>query len=225
MRITVYDVLDYLASGMSLNEILDDSIYLTETDIRACLAYAADREKEQTAVYTDETPMNIKKIIQLVFLFSISIFVVGLLGCERVNQVLDLQIETVTPIQQRDHVWPVDQNGIEVPIPGTWVLVSHTHENSTSTIGDSFILPADPQPILQVSDGTYTDGEGALWTKVRLIIANGDRWQFLERVDTSVTPHQLHAIFKVDDTGIPILEYGTYPFDLPQYNVQIWEKQ
>ena len=43
MRITVYDVLDYLASGMSLNEILDDFPYLTETDIRACLAYAADR--------------------------------------------------------------------------------------------------------------------------------------------------------------------------------------
>lgn len=45
MRITVYDVLDNLASGMSLNEILDDFPYLTETDIRACLAYAADREK------------------------------------------------------------------------------------------------------------------------------------------------------------------------------------
>ncbi len=47
MRITVYDVLDYLASGMSLNEILDDSPYLPETDIRACLAYAADSEKTQ----------------------------------------------------------------------------------------------------------------------------------------------------------------------------------
>ncbi|MYI94787.1 DUF433 domain-containing protein, partial [Candidatus Poribacteria bacterium] len=52
MRITVYDVLDYLASGMSLNEILDDFPYLTETDIRACLAYAGDREKAQMVVYT-----------------------------------------------------------------------------------------------------------------------------------------------------------------------------
>ncbi len=44
MRITVYDVLDYLASGMTTNEILDDFPYLTETDIRACLAYAADTD-------------------------------------------------------------------------------------------------------------------------------------------------------------------------------------
>jgi uncharacterized protein (DUF433 family) len=45
MRITVYDVLEYLASGMSHQEILEDFPYLTEEDIRACLAYAADREK------------------------------------------------------------------------------------------------------------------------------------------------------------------------------------
>jgi uncharacterized protein (DUF433 family) len=45
MRITVYDVLEYLASGMSPQEILADFPYLTEEDIRACLAYAADREK------------------------------------------------------------------------------------------------------------------------------------------------------------------------------------
>lgn len=45
MRMTVYDVLEYLASGMSHQEILADFPYLTEGDIRACLAYAADREK------------------------------------------------------------------------------------------------------------------------------------------------------------------------------------
>ena len=45
MRITVYDVLEYLASGVSQQEVLDDFPYLTEEDIRACLAYAADREK------------------------------------------------------------------------------------------------------------------------------------------------------------------------------------
>ena len=45
MRITVYDVLEYLASGMSQQEVLDDFPYLTEEDIRTCLAYAADREK------------------------------------------------------------------------------------------------------------------------------------------------------------------------------------
>ena len=44
MRITVYDVLGYLASGMSHEEVLDDFPYLTEEDIRACLSYAAERE-------------------------------------------------------------------------------------------------------------------------------------------------------------------------------------
>jgi uncharacterized protein (DUF433 family) len=50
MRITVYDVLDYLASGMTNAEILSDFPYLSEDDIRACLAYAADREKQQILV-------------------------------------------------------------------------------------------------------------------------------------------------------------------------------
>lgn len=50
MRITVYDVLDYLASGMTHDQILKDFPYLTEQDIRACLAYAADREKQQILV-------------------------------------------------------------------------------------------------------------------------------------------------------------------------------
>jgi uncharacterized protein (DUF433 family) len=50
MRITVYDVLEYLASGMSQQEILKDFPYLTEADILACLAYAADREKHLLVV-------------------------------------------------------------------------------------------------------------------------------------------------------------------------------
>lgn len=50
LRITVYDVLDYLASGMNEEEILHDFPYLTTQDIRACLSYAADREKTQWVV-------------------------------------------------------------------------------------------------------------------------------------------------------------------------------
>ena len=46
MRITVYDVLSYLAAGMTTDEILADFPYLTAEDIRACLAYAADRERQ-----------------------------------------------------------------------------------------------------------------------------------------------------------------------------------
>jgi uncharacterized protein (DUF433 family) len=45
MRITVYDVLSYLAAGMSIAEILDDFPYLTLEDIQACLAFAAERER------------------------------------------------------------------------------------------------------------------------------------------------------------------------------------
>jgi len=46
MRITVYDVLDYLASDMTEAEILEDFPDLTHEDIRACLAFAADRERK-----------------------------------------------------------------------------------------------------------------------------------------------------------------------------------
>jgi len=46
MRITVYDVLDYLASGMTIDEILEDFPELTKEDILACLSYAADRERK-----------------------------------------------------------------------------------------------------------------------------------------------------------------------------------
>lgn len=45
MRITVYDVLSYLAAGMAPEQILADFPYLTAEDIRACLSYAADRER------------------------------------------------------------------------------------------------------------------------------------------------------------------------------------
>ncbi|MBH8555400.1 DUF433 domain-containing protein [Nostocaceae cyanobacterium CENA357] len=46
MRITVYDVLSYLASGMTYEEVLSDFPYLTQEDILACLSYAADRERQ-----------------------------------------------------------------------------------------------------------------------------------------------------------------------------------
>lgn len=49
MRITVSDVLEYLASGMSVQEIIEDFPELTEEDIRACLAFAAEREKRLAA--------------------------------------------------------------------------------------------------------------------------------------------------------------------------------
>jgi uncharacterized protein (DUF433 family) len=45
LRITVTDVLEYLASGMSVEEIVADFPDLTVEDVRACLAFAADRER------------------------------------------------------------------------------------------------------------------------------------------------------------------------------------
>lgn len=50
MRITVYDVLSYLAAGMTEEEILTDFPYLTREDILACLSYAAEREHRTLVV-------------------------------------------------------------------------------------------------------------------------------------------------------------------------------
>ncbi len=50
MRITVYDILEYLASGMSHEEILKDFPYLNQEDIFACLSFAAQRERVMVTV-------------------------------------------------------------------------------------------------------------------------------------------------------------------------------
>lgn len=50
MRITVFDVLDCLAGGMTAEAILKDFPYLTAEDIQACLRFAADRERSQLVV-------------------------------------------------------------------------------------------------------------------------------------------------------------------------------
>ena len=174
--------------------------------------------------------MNIKNkhITKLTFIVTITVFVIGFSSCERVHQIIEPgppEADVSAPMEERDHVWVVDQNGVEVPVPGTWVLVSHTHLNSTSTIGESFTLPPDDPHSVQISDGTYTDGEGILWTKIKITTADDGEWQFLERVDTSISPHRLYVVVTVDENGLPTLEYGEYPFDLPGHNVQIWEKQ
>ena len=46
LRIAVHDVLSYLAAGMTIDEILEDFPMLTREDVLACLAYAADRERQ-----------------------------------------------------------------------------------------------------------------------------------------------------------------------------------
>ena len=50
LRMTVQDVLEYLASGMTFDDILGDFSDLTAEDIRACLAFAADRERRLRVV-------------------------------------------------------------------------------------------------------------------------------------------------------------------------------
>ena len=49
MRISVYDVLDWLASGMTQEQVLRDYPELTPEDIQACLKFAADREHQLTS--------------------------------------------------------------------------------------------------------------------------------------------------------------------------------
>ncbi len=49
-RMTVGDVLGYLAAGMSEDQILSDFPHLSRDDIRACLAYAAERERRTLGV-------------------------------------------------------------------------------------------------------------------------------------------------------------------------------
>ncbi len=49
-RMTVTDVLEYLAGGMTAEELLQEFPDLTEEDIRACLAFAADRERKLAAL-------------------------------------------------------------------------------------------------------------------------------------------------------------------------------
>ena len=50
LRITVYDILEYLAGGMTEQQILTDFPDLEVEDIRACLAFAADRERKLVSV-------------------------------------------------------------------------------------------------------------------------------------------------------------------------------
>lgn len=53
MRITVYDILEYLAGGMTEAEILEDFSELTSEDIKACLAFAADRVSRADQIESD----------------------------------------------------------------------------------------------------------------------------------------------------------------------------
>ncbi len=52
MRISVYDVLDYLGSGMSKEDVLIDFPDLTKEDVQACLKFAANRERRLISIST-----------------------------------------------------------------------------------------------------------------------------------------------------------------------------
>lgn len=51
LRITVYDILKMLANGMRPNQIIDDFPELTEDEVYASLAYAADKERRTAVIY------------------------------------------------------------------------------------------------------------------------------------------------------------------------------
>ncbi len=172
--------------------------------------------------------MNIKKITKFASILAIITLVTGLFSCDRAQQIVKpgtSQIDISIPIQERDHIWVVDQNGVEVPVRGTWKLAVQTNPNSPFTIGESFTLPPEIPHKVLLSEGIYTDGEGILWTKGNITTDDDSQLMFLERVDTSVSPHQLHIVWKLTDDGSLSLVYGEYPFDVPGHDVQIWEKQ
>jgi uncharacterized protein (DUF433 family) len=52
MRMTVYDVLSYLAAGMTHQQLLEDFPYLTEDDILACVSFAAERERQTLVTHS-----------------------------------------------------------------------------------------------------------------------------------------------------------------------------
>ncbi len=54
MRVTVADVLDYLAAGLTPEEVVQELPYLELNDVRACLAFAAERERRLTAPIASE---------------------------------------------------------------------------------------------------------------------------------------------------------------------------
>lgn len=60
LRITVYDLLEMLASGVSHEEILEDFPELESEDIRACLAFAADRERCLMVVHDLNAPADLR---------------------------------------------------------------------------------------------------------------------------------------------------------------------
>lgn len=64
MRITVYDILKMLSSGMSKKKILGDFPELTKEDIQAVLAYASEREHFLTTI-TDEITFRPKHLTQI----------------------------------------------------------------------------------------------------------------------------------------------------------------
>ncbi len=77
--------------------------------------------------------MNIKnrQTAKFALILAIIALMAGLSSCDRVHEIIEPEtFETDVLMEERDHVWVVDQNGVEVPVPGTWVLVSHTHLNS-----------------------------------------------------------------------------------------------
>ena len=131
-----------------------------------------------------------------------------------------------TPTPERDHVWVVDQNGIEVPITGDWEVVSASNPHTNFPVNMVMAIPPDPAFVEKFSsDGTYKDPSGVTWTKVNVILTDEQHALLLERVDTSVSPNALYAVSKVNDEGIFVAEYSQYPFDASNDNLVVYHKK
>ena len=149
-------------------------------------------------------------------------FIVGMLSIV----LLFMIAACAAPTPERDHVWVVDQNGTEVPILGNWEVVSASNPHTNFPVNMVMAIPPDPAFVETFSsDGTYKDPSGILWTKVSVILADGQHALLLERVDTSVSPNVLYAVSKVDDDGIFVTEYSQYPFEASNDNLVVYHKK
>jgi hypothetical protein len=137
----------------------------------------------------------------------------------------DEKADNNTDKDPRNHVWVVDQNGIEVSIEATWKVTQNNHPNSTTALGTLLKLPRTPAPVAFSSEGNITDPDGIMWTKVYVKINEDLTFWFLRRVDTSLEPNQLYSVKNVDSAGNLETSYGEYPFEAPEEDLIVYEKQ
>ncbi len=106
------------------------------------------------------------------------------------------------PVEERDHVWVVNQNGNEVPLTGDWVVIGSSHWNSRHPAGTAMTLPPEEDAVISFSsEGTVVGPDNMLWTQFSVQITDDYAIQAMERVDTASTPNLLYYLEATEDDG------------------------